>query len=148
MNEASKAKIAFLQREGFYISTPIGDSMRPMLRGGCDQTVVVPLTQRAKKGDVLLYENEIGQNVMHRVVGITDTAYLTRGDNCYYTETVPFDCVIGVLSSFFKGEREYDCKKHLWYRLYTYTRRWNYPIRRLFRGGFAAMRRIFGKKRR
>ena len=130
MNDASKEKVAMIQKEGFYLCTPSGTSMLPMLAGGVDQAVIVSLSGKAKKGDVLLYEDKDGQNVLHRVIKVKSDGYLLRGDNRYYTEFVPFDRVIGILSSFFKGEKQIDCKKSLRYRMYSKRRILTYPMRR------------------
>ena len=139
MNDASKEKVAMIQKEGFYLSTPSGTSMLPMLAGGVDQAVIVSLLGKAKKGDVLLYEDKDGQNVWHRVIKVKSDGYLLRGDNRYYTEFVPFDRVIGILSSYFKGEKQIDCKKSLRYRMYSKRRMCMYPIRRAWHG---VLRRI------
>ena len=130
MNDASKEKVAMIQKEGFYLCTPSGTSMLPMLAGGVDQAVIVSLSGKAKKGDVLLYEDKDGQNVLHRVIKVKSDGYLLRGDNRYYTEFVPFDRVIGILSSYFKGEKQIDCKKSLRYRMYSKRRILTYPMRR------------------
>ena len=130
MNEASKEKVAIIEKESFYLCTPSGTSMLPMLKGGADQALIVALLGKAKKGDVLLYEDKDGKNVLHRVVKVKPDGYLLRGDNRYYTEFVPFDRIIGILASYFKGEKQIDCKKSLRYRFYTQRRMLSYPMRR------------------
>ena len=130
MNDASKEKLSIIHQKGFYLSTPSGTSMLPMLVGGVDQTVIVALTGKAKKGDVLLYEDKDGKNVLHRVIKVKSDGYLLRGDNRYYTEFVPFDRIIGILASYFKGEKHIDCEKSLRYRFYTQRRMLFYPVRR------------------
>ena len=145
MNDASKEKVAMIQKEGFYLSTPSGTSMLPMLAGGVDQAVIVALTGKAKKGDVLLYEDKDGQNVLHRVIKVKSDGYLLRGDNRYYTEFVPFDRIIGILASYFKGEKQIDCKKSLRYRMYSKRRILTYPMRR---ASAAVLRRLRRKHAR
>ena len=130
MNDASKEKLSIIRQKGFYLSTPSGTSMLPMLAGGVDQAVIVALPGKAKKGDVLLYEDKDGQNVLHRVIKVKSDGYLLRGDNRYYAEFVPFDRVIAILSSYFKGEKQIDCKKSLRYRFYSQRRMLTYPMRR------------------
>lgn len=142
MNEASKEKVSMIKKEGFYLCTPSGTSMLPMLAGGVDQAVIVSLSGKAKKGDVLLYEDKDGKNVLHRVVKVKSDGYLLRGDNRYYTEFVPFDRIIGILASYFKGEKQIDCKKSLRYRMYSKRRILTYPMRRAAAG---VLRRI-GRK--
>lgn len=139
MNDASKEKVLIIKKEGFYLCTPSGTSMLPMLVGGVDQAVIVSLSGKAKKGDVLLYEDKDGKNVLHRVIKVKSDGYLLRGDNRYYAELVPFDRVIGILSSFFKEGKQIDCKKSLRYRMYSKRRILTYPMRRL---GAAVLRRL------
>ena len=45
-----------LEEVGVYVSTPLGKSMRPMLRGGRDNILVEKPTGRLKKYDVALYK--------------------------------------------------------------------------------------------
>ena len=141
MNDASKEKLSIIRQKGFYLSTPSGTSMLPMLAGGVDQAVIVALPGKAKKGDVLLYEDKDGQNVLHRVIKVKSDGYLLRGDNRYYTEFVPFDRIIGILTSYFKGEKQIDCKKSLRYRFYTQRRMLFYPVRRAFAAVLRRLRR-------
>lgn len=89
-----------LKENGSYISTTQGISMRPMLKSGRDVVVVLPKTERLKKFDVALYKRgEV--YVLHRVIKVEPDGYVIRGDNTYYDEIVPENCVIGVLSEFF-----------------------------------------------
>ena len=145
MNDASKEKLSIIRQKGFYLCTPSGTSMLPMLAGGVDQAVIVALPGKAKKGDVLLYEDKDGQNVLHRIIKVKPDGYLLRGDNRYYTEFVPFDRIIGILSSYFKGEKQIDCKKSLRYRLYTQRRMLFYPVRRAWHGVLRRILRLGGK---
>ena len=131
MNEQSQSKLAILQKEGFYISTPSGTSMEPMLVGGRDQVQIEPLNQKAKKGDVLLYESAHGEQVLHRVVRVCKDGYLLRGDNRIFTEKVAHDAVIGILTAFWQDGKKVDCRKSLRYRLYTRTRGAAYLLRRV-----------------
>ena len=53
-----------LEEVGYYVSTPLGKSMRPMLRDGKDNILVEKPTGRLKKFDVALYTRADGKTTM------------------------------------------------------------------------------------
>ena len=117
-----------LEKEGRFVGTTVGISMRPMILSGRDVIVVDKKTQRLKPLDVALYMRGDKDYVLHRVLKVTDTGYIIRGDNCYYDEVVKEEDVIGVLTEYFKKEKsiKMDDKKYLRYvkrRLFWYKPR-------------------------
>ncbi|MDP2326912.1 MAG: signal peptidase I [Dehalococcoidia bacterium] len=57
-----------------------GTSMEPMFSTG--DLVFVRKADRAAAGDVILYGSDLtGQSILHRVIALTDSAHITRGDN-------------------------------------------------------------------
>lgn len=60
-----------------------GDSMRPLIRRGCDPVTIAPLSRALKRGDVVLFENPPGRYVVHRVRRLKDGRVQTLGDNCW-----------------------------------------------------------------
>lgn len=117
-----------LKADGRYLSTTRGVSMRPMLKSGRDVIVVLPKTGRLKPLDVALYRR--GESyVLHRVIRVTDSGYIIRGDNTYADETVPENAVIGVLSEYFSKKRAVKVTDEKYLR---YSRRIVrlYPLRR------------------
>lgn len=119
-----------LEREGVYVSTTVGASMRPMLRNRRDTIVVRPCQGRLHKYDVALYRRK-DTYVLHRVVDVYPEGYLILGDNCLMSERVSDGQVIGVLTGFYRGDRPVDLQG-VPYR--TYARLWYalYPARRVF----------------
>ena len=76
-----------------------GTSMLPLLEQSRDTVVVVPIKERAKKYDVVLYK--VGDNyILHRVVKVKKDHYVIWGDNCILKELIPFHDVIGVAIGF------------------------------------------------
>lgn len=129
MNPVSARKKACIDEMGLYLSSPVGESMRPFLREGV--TVAVAAAKDPRRGDVLLYEDAAGQQVLHRVVGRTkDGNLLMRGDNCLAAEPpLSPDRIIGRMIGFWKGERYTDCQKSLSYRLLSRLWLFLYPVR-------------------
>lgn len=119
-----------LQTHGVFIGPTMGVSMLPMLKSGRDTIVVKPKTDRLKPMDVALYKR--GEKyVLHRVLIVTDTGYVIRGDNCYTDEIIPEDDVIGVLTEFFCKNKHYYCTDAEYLR-YAHNRVKRYPARRFF----------------
>ncbi|MBQ7373388.1 MAG: S24/S26 family peptidase [Clostridia bacterium] len=117
-----------LQSDGKYVGTTMGVSMRPMIVSGRDVVVIEKKTARLKPLDVALYLRNGTDYVLHRVLKVTDSGYIIRGDNCYSDEIVKEDEVIGVLTQYFKKEKPImmDDKKYLRYvkrRLFWYKPR-------------------------
>ncbi len=117
-----------LETEGRFVGTTAGVSMRPMIISGRDVVVIEKKTQRLKPLDVALYMRKNKDYVLHRVLEVTDSGYVIRGDNCYYNEIVKEEEVIGVLTQYFKKEKPImvEDKKYLRYvkrRLFWYKPR-------------------------
>ena len=70
-----------LQETGVYVGPTAGTSMLPMLKNRRDTIVVSKKTERLKPLDVALYKRG-EQYILHRVLEVTDTGYIIRGDNC------------------------------------------------------------------
>ena len=154
----SDEKRRVIEEVGCYVSTPLGNSMRPMLRGGKDNILVKTPEGRLKKFDVCLYARKSGVHVLHRVVKVRPTDYVMRGDNCDYTEYGITDSdLIGVLTGFWRGDRFIPVTSRP-YRLYVRLNYLTYPLRRLrikavkllFRIGshISPLRRLWRKIRR
>ena len=127
--EGRDKKRRVMEEIGYYVSTPLGRSMRPMLRGGKDNILVSPPTGRLKKYDVALYARADGVHVLHRVVAVREQDYVMRGDNCDYTEYgITDEDLIGVMTGFWRGERFVSADNRR-YRLYIRLNHATYPLR-------------------
>ena len=88
-----------LAEQGFYVSTTVGCSMRPMLRNRRDRVIVLPIgDERLKKYDLPLYRRPDGKYILHRIIGVRDGEYVIRGDNTYAKEYVPDAWVLGYVT--------------------------------------------------
>ena len=129
--EGPKLKIEeVLEKEGKYVGPTVGVSMLPMLKNRRDTIVVRPKTERLKPLDVALYHRGDAY-VLHRVLSVTETGYIIRGDNCYSDESIPEEDVFGVLTEFFRKDEHILCtdKKYL---NYAKRRVKTYKVRRFF----------------
>ena len=120
-----------LLTHGQYVGPTVGVSMLPMLKNRRDTIVVAKKTERLKPLDVALYKRG-EQYVLHRVLQVTDTGYIIRGDNCYADEIVPEDNVIGVLTEFFRKDKHIVCATDEKYHRYVKNRLKTYKIRRFY----------------
>lgn len=106
-----------IEEQGFFICTPVGTSMNPMLYERED-TVKLIKADNIKKYDVILYQRKNGLFVLHRVVGKDDKGYILCGDNQFIKEHgITDDMIIGKMDGFYKGEKYIPCddKKYIKY---------------------------------
>ena len=114
-----------IEKHGVLIYGNVGDSMIPLVKQGRDRLVIVRKPAgRLKKYDVPLYRRDNGQYVLHRIVRVTDDAYVMLGDNRWALEYGITDRqIIGVLSAVIRKGRtvpvsslQYRCYVFLWCR--------------------------------
>lgn len=118
-----------LLKNGVLSFAPNGNSMWPFIKNRKQTVVIEKPLDTVKKFDVLLYVRPDGSYVLHRVVEILKDGYLMRGDSQNVAEKIDKDCVIGVMTSFFKGKKQilvndenYVKKVEKWYKDYPLTR--------------------------
>lgn len=119
-----------LKSEGKYVGPTVGCSMRPMLKEGRDTVVICAKKDRLRALDVALYKRGDAY-VLHRVIEPTEYGYITLGDNCYATERVKEEDVLGVLTEFFRKNKHIVCTEKRYLR-YVGRRIKTYPLRTFF----------------
>lgn len=102
-----------IQDNDFFIATPIGTSMMPMIRERIDTVKLVKINRKLKKGDVILYERANKTYVLHRIVGIKrkkgNEKYILCGDNQVVLEKyVEENQIIAVMEGYYRGESYID----------------------------------------
>lgn len=125
---------AQLATEGFYVSTTVGVSMRPMLRNRRDRVIIRSVGEgRLSKWDLPLYRRPDGKYVLHRIIDVKDGYYVIRGDNTYVKEIVPDEWILGVVTEFYRGNRHVTADNKAYRR---YAAFWHaiYPLRKPFHG--------------
>ena len=130
MSEISKMNIKeVLQTQGQFVGTTSGVSKRPMIISGRDVVVIEKKTARLKPLDVALYMRNDRDYVLHRVLEVTESGYIIRGDNCYADEIVEESTVLGVLREFYQKDKHILCSDEE-YLKYVKKRLQTYPARR------------------
>ncbi len=134
-----------LAEKGFYISTTVGVSMRPLLRANRDRVLIKPLkNQRLKKGDLALYRLPIGKYVLHRVIAVKPDHYIIRGDNTYIKEKIPDAWILGVMTEIYR-DRHHITAQNKGYRVYVAIWQALYPLRFFLRHLYLLAARLKNK---
>lgn len=124
--------------------SPRGISMLPMLRQGRDQVTLSPITGQLKKYDLVLYERDNGQYVLHRIVKAGEPITCI-GDNQYAPEPgLRRDQMIAVVSAFTRNGREVSVS-HPGYRLYCRVWHGTRGLRRFLERALRFLRRKLRK---
>ena len=93
-----------IEKYGFYIATPIGTSMMPLLRERID-TVQLVAPNNIQKHDVVLYMRNDKTLVLHRIIRINKDEFTMCGDNqCILEKHVKRSQIIAVMEGFYRGE--------------------------------------------
>ena len=100
-----------------------GYSMTPTLRHLKDSVVLVsPEKRQPKKNEIVFIKRDTGKHVLHRIRKIIDDqSFIMNGDAQQWTEVVRFNQVIGVVDSFYIGDKEVSCD-NIKYK--TYVKLW------------------------
>ena len=98
-----------ISKYGFYIATPIGTSMMPLLRERVD-TVKLVEPKNLKKHDVVLYMRNDKTLVLHRIIRMKKDLFTMCGDNQFALEkNIKRSQIIAVMEGFYKGEEYIPC---------------------------------------
>lgn len=86
--------VSALIAEGREVTVPVrGGSMNPFLADNRDCVLLVPVPERLRRGDIVLFRRSSGQYVLHRIVAVRrsrpgghEPVYFMRGDAQEVTE--------------------------------------------------------------
>ena len=86
--------VSALIAEGREVTVPVrGGSMNPFLVDNRDCVLLVPVLERLRRGDIVLFRRSSGQYVLHRIVAVRrsrpgghEPVYFMRGDAQEMTE--------------------------------------------------------------
>ena len=124
-----------LTREGVCIPVRFqlsGNSMWPLIRIRRDYVTVLPLNRPLKRGDVVLFADQIGRYVVHRVWKLDETCVTTLGDHCYQPDPpLEYSRVWGIVTKLERGSRviSLDCSgARAWGRFWMSL----LPLRRMY----------------
>ena len=102
-----------------------GESMVPFLREHRDEVFFRKPTEVLKKGDIVFYQRECGQFVMHRIQKVKPEGYFIIGDNQTVVEgPVAKEQVFGLVTRVIRdgkimepGDFWWDFFAHVWIRI-------------------------------
>lgn len=98
-----------IEKYGFFIATPIGTSMLPLLRERLDTVKLVAPTN-IKKHDVVLYMRNDKTLVLHRIIRVHKDSFTMCGDNqCILEKHVKKSQIIAVMEGFYREEEYFPC---------------------------------------
>ena len=113
------------------IITPEGNSMLPLLQGGVSSVKISKIKYSLKKYDVILYQRNNEQYVLHRIIKIKKGKYLLCGDNQLVPETgIKENMMLGIMEGYFSGNSFIDINNTK-YKKYSKRRVRNRKWRRL-----------------
>ncbi len=105
-----------LLKDGYKVKvhfTVNGDSMFPLIRKGIDVVTLLPVFRTLKVGDIVLFKARRlgGDYVLHRIIEISGSTVLTRGDNCLRPDEWlnQYD-ILGIAVSIQRGSRKINCE--------------------------------------
>ena len=133
-----------LKRDQKLVFSPHGTSMLPMIRGGLDIVVILPVDdyKLLKKYDVVFYKRYNGNFVLHRIVAKNRDFFLCCGDNQTWREKVLPEQIFGRLAGFYKDNVYTDARADKEYLKYAKRR----VASRLFRKIVGKTKRILAPK--
>ena len=95
-----------IDSKGYIVYTNEGDSMMPLLRQHRDIMVIRKVTEPLRKYDVVLFKRPNGAYVLHRIIKVCGQGqYRIAGDNRSFSEMVPEEWIIGILSEVIRDGR-------------------------------------------
>ena len=95
-----------IESKGFLVSTIVGISMYPLLRQRKDSVHLVKIDKPLKKNDVILYQRDSGQYVLHRLIKIKNGKYIFCGDNQWQKEYGITDRhIIALMEGYYRKEK-------------------------------------------
>ena len=99
-----------IDSDGEFRLYPRGTSMLPLLRQGVDSVALVK-AGKTKRGDLLFYQRQSGQYVLHRVVSVRrDGTLWFSGDNHMTVEKgIEQGQIIASTTAVFRGEKRKEC---------------------------------------
>ena len=90
-----------LEQGGSFVLSITGSSMRPTLVPGRDQVCLVAPGE-LRPGDIVFFQRRTGDYILHRVLSCREGCCTVNGDSQEWTEQVPREAVIGVVSRIYR----------------------------------------------
>lgn len=98
-----------LEKNGEVTFISAGRSMLPVIRDRKDAVTLVKPKREIKPGDIVFYQRDNGQFILHRVMFVNSDKYVMRGDNQWDNEyNIRRDQIIGVLKCFERNGKTHN----------------------------------------
>lgn len=110
-----------LMSVGSVIFTVSGESMRPWIVHNRDQVKLIgAIGITPRKGDIVLFKNNKGEYVLHRICKVIPVGYHTIGDACLIDDGLIFRSqIIGVVEKIYRKGKEITCNLFLWRSIFS-----------------------------
>lgn len=106
--ELSVAEWRKLTMDGISIPVRIlldGSSMHPLIRRKRDHVTIQPLKRSPLRGDVVLFADDAGRYVVHRVCRLDTEFVVTQGDGCRRQDApLRYDQIWGIVTKLERGK--------------------------------------------
>ena len=97
---------------------PKGQSMQPLLRQDKDSVLLVFPEKELQKNDIILYQRESGQFVLHRIYKVINENYILWGDHQVIQEYgITYEQVVAKVKSIYR-ENKMIKKNSFLYKVY------------------------------
>ena len=109
LNEMAPLIRETLEKNGEVTFISAGRSMLPVIRDRKDAVTLVKPKREIKPGDIVFYQRDNGQFILHRVMFVNSDKYVMRGDNQWDNEyNIRRDQIIGVLKCFERNGKTHN----------------------------------------
>lgn len=119
-----------------------GTSMQPLIRIYKDSVTVTFPKAPYKIGDIVLFRDDAGRHIVHRIKSIKNGKVITLGDNCISPDKEnDISNVLGLVTSMRRNGKEFDLTSSFW-QFYGKAVLALFPLRRLRKIFFNKIKRI------
>ncbi len=133
-----------LEHNGSFTLTVTGNSMRPFLRHLSDNVELVSCEARPPKtGDIVFFRRSSGEYILHRIIGKRGDMFVINGDAQNWTEKIPPESIIAVVSKIERNGKAISCDAPL-YRAAHALWRCTRIVRPVIFRGIGALRKAAG----
>lgn len=136
-----------LKQGGEFRIYPKGNSMQPLIRQGEDSVLLMFPQKDLQKNDIILYQRENGQFVLHRIYCVDNENYVLWGDHQLALEYgIAYRQIMAKVKYIYRKNKMVD-KNSLLYRLYLFIWCRSLIIRKVLYKIVKVLIRLFSKER-
>lgn len=108
-----------------------GNSMWPWIIHNRDSVLLIPCdVHNLKKGEIILFQTQMGNYVLHRITKVVPGGYVTTGDgNCHRDGFISCERVKAKASIIYRKEKRINCDSLPWKCVSAFWMK-TFPVRR------------------